>query len=105
MIAEDGQAVPHSGWTQSVHGRGPGDPERELRSRCTAPWSMNRWACDLGSAPKPFRDSGAPFGFMRENYSEFDRHTVLLVTPHGFVQSQDNRKLTNAGELVSYELG
>ncbi len=113
MIGEEGQAMPHwheewthgaGGWTQSVYGRGPGDPERELRSRCTAPWSMNRWACDLGPSPRPFRDSGAPFGFMREDYAELDRQTVLLVTPHGSVHAQDNRKLTEAGDLVSYEL-
>ena len=113
-IGEGGKAVPHwhevwthgeGGWTQSVFGRTPGAEERQLRYRCTAPWSMNRWACDIGPAPKPFRDSGAPFGFFRQDYDHLHRDNEVLVTPQGWVQSERNRKLTEDGELVSYELG
>lgn len=113
-VAEGGRAIPHwhevwthgeGGWTQSVYGRTPGAESRELRYRCTAPWSMNRWECDIGPAPKPFRDSGAPFGFFRENYDHLHRHNDILVTPRGWVQSERNRKLTEDSELVSYELG
>lgn len=113
-IGPDGKAIPHwhevwtrgaGGWTQSVFGRAPGDPERVLRYRCTAPWSMNRWACDIGPAPKPFRDNGAPFGYFREDYDHLQRQHTILVTPEGWVQSERNRKLTGDGQLVSHELG
>ncbi len=109
----DGLAIPHyheiwthgpGGWTQSVYGRELGG-ERELRTRCTAPWSINRWACDIGPSPRPFRDSGAPFGFMRDDYEQLFRRSVILVTPEGWVHSQDNRKLTLDGDLVAHELG
>ena len=113
-ISPEGQAIPHwhevwtrgpGGWTQSVYGRTPGAEERELRYRCTAPWSMNRWECDIGPAPKPFRDNGAPFGWYREDYDHLHRKHTILVTPQGWVQSERNRKLTEDGELVSHELG
>lgn len=113
-ISQDGRAVPHwhevwtrdaGGWTQSVYGRTPGAEERELRFRCTAPWSMNLWECEIGPSPKPFRDSGAPFGFWREDYDQLYREHTILVTPGGWVQSEQNRKLTKDGRLVSHELG
>ena len=58
-IDQDGRAIPHwhevwmwgeGGWTQSVYGRTPGAEERALRYRCTAPWSMNLWTCDIAPA-------------------------------------------------------
>lgn len=113
-IGPEGEAIPHwhevwtrgaGGWTQSVFGRTPGAEERELRYRCTAPWFMNRWEGDIGPAPKPFRDSGAPFGFWREDYDHLHRNHTILVTPKGWVQSERNRKLTEDGRLVSLKLG
>ena len=113
-IDEGGRAVPHwhevwtwgeGGWTQSVYGRTPGAEQRQLRYRCTAPWSMNLWSCDIGPAPKPFRDSGAPFGYFRDDYDHLSRESSILSTPQGWVQSERNLKLTEAGKLVSYELG
>jgi hypothetical protein len=113
-IGEGGRAVPHwhqvwtqeeGGWTQSVFGRTPGDEDRQLRYRCTAPWSMNQWSCVIGAAPKPFRDSGAPFGFFREDYNYLFRDNAIIVTPRGWVQSERNRKFTEDGDLVGHELG
>lgn len=91
-------------WTQEVWG---GSPEHSagLRYRCTAPWQKNRWSCHAGRAPKPFRDQGAPFGFTRTDYEWLDRHNILLVTPQGWVQNENNKKLNSSGAAVSYELG
>lgn len=113
-INEEGQPVPHwhevwtagpAGWTQAIYSRTPDNPARALRYQCTAPWSINQWHCAAGRATKPFRDSGAPFGFMRTDYEVLDRTNTLLVTPRGWVQSESNRKLDRAGKLVSYEQG
>ena len=92
-------------WRQTVWGRGQGDSDREFRYTCEGSWDRNRWTCDAGPAPKPFRDDGAPFGFLRDDYDKLDRHNTILVTPEGWVMSQQNRKLTADGELVSYETG
>lgn len=91
-------------WTQEVWGGAPG-PRSELRYQCTAPWTGNRWECHAGKAQKPFRDDGAPFGFKRDDYDWLDRKNILLVTPKGWVQSEDNRKVRGSGEVVSHELG
>ena len=66
---------------------------------------MNLWSCDIGAAPKPFRDSGAPFGHLRDDYDHLSRENSILSTPEGWVQSERNRKLAEDGQLVSYELG
>ncbi len=115
-ITSDGRAVPHwyevwsfhpasRTWTQEIWRGAPADEPKELRYRCTAPWKMNRWQCHAGQAPKPFRDSGAPFGFARVDYDVIDRENILLVTGSGWVQNEHNRKLTEAGAVVAYELG
>jgi hypothetical protein len=113
-INRRGDLVPHwheewrysdAGWAQTVYSRTPDDELREQRYTCTAPWSLNRWQCRAGPAKKPFRDSGAPFGFPRTDYEWLDRDNTLLVTPEGWVQSEHNRKMDEAGRLVSYELG
>jgi hypothetical protein len=91
-------------WTQEVWGGAPG-PASGLRYRCMAPWTGNRWECHAGRAEKPFRDDGAPFGFKRDDYDWLDRRNILLVTPNGWVQNEDNRKMGSSGELVSHELG
>ncbi len=110
----EGVAVPHwhevwaygpAGWTQSVYSRTPENSARELRYRCTAPWSLNRWHCAAGRATKPFRDSGAPFGFQRLDYAWLDRTNTILVTPRGWAHSESNKKMDETGQLVSYELG
>jgi hypothetical protein len=92
-------------WTQEVWSRSYKDEGRELRYQCTAPWKMNRWQCHAGKAPKPFRDSGAPFGFNRTDYEWLDRENILLVTPDGWVQDEHNRKMSASDTIVSYELG
>lgn len=91
-------------WTQEVRSGGRG-PDSELRYRCTAPWAGNRWECHAGKAEKPLRDEGAPFGFDRRDYDWLDRKNLIQVTPNGWVQNEDNRKMSSSGELVSYELG
>jgi hypothetical protein len=92
-------------WTQEVWNRTYEDEGRELRYQCTAPWKMNTWQCDAGRAKKPFRDSGAPFGFNRTDYELLARENTLLVTPQGWVQNEHNKKITSSGTLVSHELG
>jgi hypothetical protein len=92
-------------WQQSVWRQRPGDTERQLRYDCTAAWEQNLWSCRTGKAEKPFRDSGAPFGFDRTDYDYLDRHNTLLVTPEGWVHSQHNRKKRESGEVVAQELG
>lgn len=115
-VTDDGRAVPHwheiwrhdpaSGeWTQTVRRGAPGGERDTLRYRCTAPWQMNRWQCHAGRAPKPFRDSGAPFGFDRTDYDWLDRENILLVTEHGWVHNEHNRKMTADGNVVAHELG
>lgn len=113
-INREGELVPHwheewiygdAGWTQTVYSRTPDDELREQRYTCTAPWSLNRWQCHAGRATKPFRDDGAPFGFLRADYHWLDRDNTLLVTPEGWVQSEHNRKQDEDGRLVSYEIG
>ncbi len=91
-------------WTQEVWG-GPPGLGSELRYRCTAPWSGNRWECHAGRAGKPLRDAGPPFGHDRSDYDWMDRRNVILVTPNGWVQNEHNRKMKSSGELVSHELG
>lgn len=111
-----GRAFPHfhevwkplegeEGWRHEVWGPSADNPEPELRYGCENRWTENRWECAAGRAPKPFRDSGAPFGFDREDYDSLDRTNVLLVTPEGWVHNEHNRKLTENGQVVSYELG
>lgn len=92
-------------WTQEVWSQSYEDKERELRYQCTAPWEMNRWECHAGEAAKPFRDSGAPFGFNRTDYEALDRKNILLVTPNGWVQNEHNAKMSSSGTVVAYELG
>jgi hypothetical protein len=115
-ITPDERAVPHfheiwaleadqRAWTQEVWSRAPGDELRDLRYRCTAPWSLNRWACHAGLAPKPFRDGGAPFGFTRDDYEHLDRDNIVLVTERGWIHSQHNRKVAADRTLVAHELG
>ena len=115
-VTESSRAVPHwheiwrhdasSGeWTQTVRRGAPGGERDALRYRCSAPWRMNRWQCHAGPAPKPFRDSGAPFGFDRNDYELIDRENILLVTENGWVHNEHNRKITEDGEVVAYELG
>lgn len=115
-ITADGKPVPHwhevwryhqegETWSQEVRRGAPGKEAKELRYRCTAPWTVNRWQCHAGTAPKPFRDSGAPFGFARTDYDRIDRENILLVTPEGWIHNEHNRKMTDAGAVVSYELG
>ncbi len=115
-VAPDGRRRPHwhqvwvylaedDKWRQTIWGRTPSSDNREYRFTCEGRWERNRWICDAGSAPKPFRDDGAPFGFLREDYDVLDRHNTILVTPEGWVMSQHNRKLTDAGDLVAHEIG
>ncbi|QBQ55222.1 DUF6607 family protein [Nitrosococcus wardiae] len=92
-------------WTQEVWSRSYQDEGRKLRYQCTAPWKMNRWECHAGKAEKPFRDSGAPFGFNRTDYKRLDRENILLVTPSGWVQNESNKKLSASDQIISYELG
>lgn len=114
-IREGGRPMPHfeeiweylpddGRWKHEIWGT-PGTPNHERRYACEGTWEMNRWHCPAGRAEKPFRDSGAPFGFDRDDYDYLDRTNTLLVTPEGWVHKQDNRKMTEDGELVSYELG
>ncbi|GGY04578.1 hypothetical protein GCM10007160_35270 [Litchfieldella qijiaojingensis] len=92
-------------WRQEVYSHTPGNPRSEQRYTCTAAWQQNTWSCHAGKAKKPFRDRDAPFGFDRQDYDHLDRHNTLLVTPHGWVQSQQNLKQRESGEVVSRELG
>lgn len=118
-LTDDGRVVPHwhevwrhhpqsETWRQEVRRGAPaedGAPPKELRYACTAPWAMNRWQCRAGPAAKPFRDSGAPFGHDRKDYDVLDRENIILVTPGGWVHNEHNRKMTEAGAVVAYELG
>lgn len=115
-IGPDGDRRPHwhmvwvnlgdeKKWRQTIWSRGQGSKDREYRYSCQGAWQGNKWVCDAGQAPKPFRDDGAPFGFSRDDYSQLDRHNTILVTPHGWAMTQQNRKLTKAGEVVSHETG
>lgn len=112
----DSRIVPHwyevwkhhpdqSTWTQEVWSQSPGDARSELRYECTAPWEGNRWECHAGKASKPFRDSGAPFGFNRTDYEWLDRKNILLVTEKGWVHNEHNKKMRSSDTTVSYELG
>jgi hypothetical protein len=116
-VNADGEIVPHwhevwryderaGAWNQSVWSRAPDNPGREMRYQCTAPWTGNLWECHAGKAPKPFRDDGAPFGFMRTDYDWLDRFNAVLVTERGWVQNERNRKMADSGRvMVSQELG
>lgn len=115
-MTEDGRLVPHfheiwryepqhGQWRHEVWSRTPDDPDRELRYACHGTWEMNRWECAAGKARKPFRDSGAPFGFEREDYDWLDRTNFVLVTPRGWFHNQHNRKMRDENKLVAYELG
>lgn len=115
-ITPDGRAVPHwyevwtyrpedNAWTQEVWRDFPGDTSTVLRYECTAPWMMNRWQCHAGKAPKPFRDSGAPFGFDRADYAWLDRENILLVTDEGWVHNEHNKKVDSEGTVIAHELG
>jgi hypothetical protein len=42
---------------------------------------------------------------MRTDYTWLDRNNTILVTPKGWVQSEQNRKLDGNGTMVSHELG
>ena len=84
-------------WRQEVWGGTPG-PESERRYGCTAPWVGNRWECHAGRAEKPLRDEN-------RDYDWLDRTNILQVTPDGFVQNQNNRKMREAGDVASSELG
>ncbi len=92
-------------WTQEVWSQAYENEGRKLRYQCTAPWKMNSWKCHAGRATKPFRDSGAPFGFNRTDYAYLDRENSLLVTPNGWVQNEHNIKMSSYDSIVSYELG
>jgi hypothetical protein len=115
-VAPDGREVPHfheewtwqergGAWTQTVWSRTAQSSSRERRYSCTAPWTQNLWECHAGRAPKPFRDSGAPFGFMRDDYEWLDRFNALLVTERGWIHNERNRKMDAAGRVVAHELG
>lgn len=123
-ITDDARAVPHwheiwtyrednDAWMQAVWSHSPDDEDRELRYRCAAPWTYNRWQCHAGKAPKPFRDSGAPFGFNRTDYDYLDRENILLVTENGWIHNEHNKKVKETSgpngmtdtKTVAYELG
>lgn len=115
-VTPDGRVVPHfheiwsyrpehGQWRHRVWSHVPGYHDRELRYACDGTWQRNRWACAAGRAGKPFRDSGAPFGFDRDDYDWLDRTNFVQVTPRGWVHNQHNRKMTEDDELVAYELG
>lgn len=84
-------------WTQEVRG-GTYGATSQLRYRCAAPWTGNRWECHAGRAEKPIRDE-------KHDYDWLDRKNILLVTPNGWVQNEDNRKMRSSGDVVSHELG
>jgi len=92
-------------WRHTLWSRSQDSTQRGFRYTCEGRWQGNRFTCEAGPAPKPFRDDGAPFGFLRDDYAKIDRHDVILVTPEGWVQTSQNRKLDEDGELVSYETG
>jgi len=115
-ITGDGRTVPHfheiwrfdearSVWRHEIRRGAEGEGESVLRYACTADWVLNLWQCHAGRAEKPFRDSGAPFGFDRQDYDWIDRHNEVLATPRGWVHSEFNRKMTDDDTLVAYELG
>lgn len=92
-------------WTHEIWNRLPDDPNSQLRYACETRWERNRWECAAGRAEKPFRDSGAPFGFDRTDYDWLDRTNILLVTSRGWIHNQHNKKMAGEGRVVSYELG
>lgn len=115
-ITPDNRAVAHwheiwtrrpqsQAWTREVWRELPASPGSRLRYTCTAPWTMNRWQCHAGRAPKPFRDAGAPFGFDRMDYAWLDREDILLVTEKGWIHNEHNKKVDENGAVVSHELG
>ncbi|MBB3192581.1 DUF6607 family protein [Halomonas cerina] len=93
------------GWQHEVWSRSAANPAKELRYTCSASWVHNTWSCHAGKAEKPFRDSGAPFGFDRTDYDYLDRDNTLLVTPEGWIHAQHNLKKRESGEVVAHELG
>ena len=115
-VTEDDRLVPHfheiwdyrpddGQWRHEVWEWTPDHPEREFRYSCHGSWEQYKWSCAAGRAEKPFRDSGAPFGFDRDDYDWLDRTNIVQVTPRGWVHNQHNRKMTDDAELVAYELG
>ncbi|CAB1275832.1 DUF6607 family protein [Candidatus Nitrosacidococcus tergens] len=98
---------PNTGsWTQEVRSQAYGSEKTELRYQCTASWNMNQWQChSTNEAGKPFRDNGAPFGFKRTDYDHLNRNNSILVTPNGWVQSEQNKKISASGAVAAYELG
>ncbi len=115
-IVGDGRRLPHwhrvwvylrnrDIWRLTVWGSSQDSSNREFRYTCHGKWQQNRFDCDGGVAPKPFRDDGAPFGFLRDDYDSIDRYDTFLVTPEGFAQTSQNRKLDSNGDVVSYETG
>ncbi len=87
-------------------GRTIGAPARsDIEARPDEGTPRNRWECHAGQAPKPFRDSGAPFGFNRTDYDWLDRENILLVAENGWVQNEHNKKMKGPNTVVGYELG
>lgn len=59
-------------WTQEARG-GAAGPTSQLRYRCTAPWTGNRWECHAGRAEKPLRDEKRDYDWLdRRNHPPGD---------------------------------
>ena len=69
------------------------------RYTCVSEVRMGQLHCSSRGAPKPFRDR------RRNDYDLLNRVSTIQITPKGWVQSEMNDKVTNAGQVVATEVG
>ena len=69
------------------------------RYTCVSEVRMGQLHCSSRGAPKPIRDR------RRNDYDLLNRVSTLQITPKGWVQSEMNDKVTNAGQVVATEVG
>ena len=69
------------------------------RYTCVSELRMGQLHCSSAGAPKPIRDRG------RDDYDVLNRVSTIQITPKGWVQSETNDKVTNAGQVVAAEVG
>jgi hypothetical protein len=87
---ESWSLLPDGSWRQDV---GPS------RYTCISELRVGQLHCSSRGAPKPIRDQ------RRNDYDRLNRVSTIQITPKGWVQSEVNDKVTEAGKVVATEVG
>jgi hypothetical protein len=69
------------------------------RYTCISEVRMGQLHCSSLGAPKPVRDRN------RDDYDLLNHVSTIQITPKGWVQSETNDKVTEAGKVVATEVG